>query len=760
MIEGTNTSKSFFEDFTEEELQKYFSDLSGPQSTESVLENLERRRLNALQGGVNCIPLPFVRFRSEVPGIEQGQYVVITANQKTGKCFAKGTRIRMADNTIKNIEDIRVGDWVMSPNDEAPKQVLSLGSGKEQMYRVHSEMHDDLIVNESHIMYLHKCEGPRRKARYFTETIGSLYRKQQTIKNFRKYYQAVASDECEFGIKTDLPIEPYFYGLWLGDGSTKGSDITTADSEIVSYLQEYANRIHMKLTAYSSSNHCGRYNICRTSHQDSLGFLKRLENVTGCQKQHINRNYLNASVSDRYELLAGIIDSDGYLNKYHTGYQITMKDRSCIEDIQELARSLGMTTNIRIKHNSKYNKDYYVLCITGRNCVKIPVKLARKKCKLSKKDYRHFSFSIEPIGEGEYYGLTIGGNHLFLLEDYTIVHNTQIANYIYLFETLDYAFKHPQECSVHIIYFALEESVQKIIERYMSHLLWKLDGKRYSPTELRSTSSDCILSEEILDLLKSDKYQERMKFFEQCVQFETEDTNPTGILRVCEKYAKSVGVYKSHTIQSKGNSFKEVEVFDSYEPNDPNHYKIVIIDHIGLVDKEQGFKTKDAVDKMSEYFVKYLRNRYGYTCVAIQQQASETEGLEAMKQKKMVPSAAGLGDSKYTARDADLVLGLFDPSKFGLSTWLGYYISNASNEGLKNYGRFLYVLANRNGEMGGVCPLFFDGAVCDFQELPKPDAIDAVIRFYDKATYLKNFRHSRKLALFNLFNIIKKHGRK
>ena len=422
MIEGTNTSKSFFEDFTEEELQKYFSDLSGPQSTESVLENLERRRLNALQGGVNCIPFPFVRFRSEVPGIEQGQYVVITANQKTGK--------------------------------------------------------------------------------------------------------------------------------------------------------------------------------------------------------------------------------------------------------------------------------------------------------------------------------------------------TQIANYIYLFETLDYAFKHPQECSVHIIYFALEESVQKIIERYMSHLLWKLDGKRYSPTELRSTSSDCILPEEILDLLKSDKYQERMKFFEQCVQFETEDTNPTGILRVCEKYAKSVGTYKSHTIQSKGNSFKEVEVFDSYEPNDPNHYKIVVIDHIGLVDKEQGFRTKDAVDKMSEYFVKYLRNRYGYTCVAIQQQASETEGLEAMKQKKMVPSAAGLGDSKYTARDADLVLGLFDPSKFGLPTWLGYSISNASNEGLKNYGRFLYVLAHRDGEMGGVCPLFFDGAVCDFQELPKPDATDAVKRFYDKATYLKNFRHSRKLALFNLFNIIKKHGRK
>lgn len=367
----------------------------------------------------------------------------------------------------------------------------------------------------------------------------------------------------------------------------------------------------------------------------------------------------------------------------------------------------------------------------GVNCIPLP--------------FVRFRSEIPGIEQGQYVVITANQK----------TGKSQLANYLFLFETLDYAFKHPGECSVHIIYFALEESIQKIIERYMSHLLWKLDGKRYAPTDLRSTSSDAILPGEVIELLKSDKYQERFRFFEQCVQFETEDTNPTGVLRVCEKYAKSVGVYKSHKIQSKGNSFKEVEVFDSYTPNDPNHYKIVIIDHIGLVDKEQGFRTKDAVDKMSEYFVKYLRNRYGYTCVAIQQQASESEGLEAIKQKKMLPTAATLGDSKYTARDADLVLGLFDPSKFGLPTWLGYNISDVNGNGLRNYARFMYVIANRNGEMGSACPLFFDGAVCDFQELPRVDKMSEVQRFYDKADYLKSLRHmnSGKLALFTFFNL-------
>lgn len=333
---------------------------------------------------------------------------------------------------------------------------------------------------------------------------------------------------------------------------------------------------------------------------------------------------------------------------------------------------------------------------------------------------------------------------------------SQLTDYLYLFSTLDYAFEHPERCSVHIIYFSLEEAVQKVIERYMSHLLYKLDNIRISPTDLRSTSFDYPVSEEILDKLRSPEYQERLKFFEECVQFETEDTNPTGILRVCERYAKSVGKYNSHKIQSRSNSFKDVEVFDSYVPNDPNHYKIVIIDHIGLVDKEQGFKTKDAVDKMSEYFVKYLRNRYQFTCVAIQQQASESEGLEAIKQKKMLPSAATLGDSKYTARDADIVLGLFDPSKFGLSTWAGYKIQDVDGTGLKNYGRFLYVIANRNGDMGGICPLFFDGAVCNFEELPKPDDINGLTSYYTKAHTLKSYRQQQKLNSLTLTLFLKK----
>lgn len=194
----------------------------------------------------------------------------------------------------------------------------------------------------------------------------------------------------------------------------------------------------------------------------------------------------------------------------------------------------------------------------GTNCIPFP--------------FERFRQEIPGIEQGQY--VVVSANQK--------VGKSNWANYLYVFHALDYAFEHPEKCSVHIIYFPLEETIQKIIERYLSFLLFKIDGIRISPADLRSTSPDFPVDEEILDRLNTPKYQDRINFFQRCVQFETEETNPTGILRVCEKYAKSVGTFKSHKATSNGNDFKEIEIFDSYKQNDPNHYKIVIVDHISL----------------------------------------------------------------------------------------------------------------------------------------------------------------------------------
>ena len=118
--------------------------------------------------------------------------------------------------------------------------------------------------------------------------------------------------------------------------------------------------------------------------------------------------------------------------------------------------------------------------------------------------------------------------------------------------------------------------------------------------------------------------------------------------------------------------------------------------------------------------------------MVIQQQSFEGEGNEAFKLNKVRPSVAGLGDTKYTSRDSNVVLGLFSPIRFGIENYLGYDIRK-----FKDNIRFLEMIVNRDGEMGGLCPLFFDGAVCQFNELPRPDDKDGIKKVYE---YLKKIR--------------------
>lgn len=70
-----------------------------------------------------------------------------------GKCLGAGTPILMHDGSIKPVEQVGVGDLLMGP-DSAPRRVLSLARGREQLYRVTPTKGDAYVVNESHILSL------------------------------------------------------------------------------------------------------------------------------------------------------------------------------------------------------------------------------------------------------------------------------------------------------------------------------------------------------------------------------------------------------------------------------------------------------------------------------------------------------------------------------------------------------------------------------------------------------------------------------
>lgn len=85
---------------------------------------------------------------------------------------------------------------------------------------------------------------------------------------------------------------------------------------------------------------------------------------------------------------------------------------------------------------------------------------------------------------------------------------------------------------------------------------------------------------------------------------------------------------------------------------------------------------------------------------------------------------------------ANIVLGLFSPARLGLAEYEKYDITQ-----FKDNIRFLEVCTNRDGDMGGLIALFFDGAVCQFKELPKPSDTIELAKVYK---YLKKLREQPK----------------
>jgi len=323
-------------------------------------------------------------------------------------------------------------------------------------------------------------------------------------------------------------------------------------------------------------------------------------------------------------------------------------------------------------------------------------------------------------------------DHYYLVSGSTKSGKSQITNFLFLYTPLLYAYRHPDRVKVKIFYFPLEETPENITIRFMAYLLYTMsDSKiRISPSDLKSTRTDKILSPDIIKLLHSTEYQDILRFYEEHVLFFS-DRNATGIWKTLIKYAEETGTTHKKKIvieNEKSNVKQEREVFDFYEPKDEKEYVIIIVDHVSLLSVERGMSLRESINRLSEYMM-ILRNRYHYIPVLVQQQSTETTNLAAFKSNKIAPTMAGLSDSKYTAKDCNMMLGITNPYAFEMPRYPagdnGYDITK-----LRNYARFLEVVLNRDGESNGVVPLYFDGAVNYFATLPAPNNIIGLSKVY------------------------------
>lgn len=338
--------------------------------------------------------------------------------EEAGKCFLAGTKFVMFDGSLKNVEDIVVGDILMGP-DSTPRTVLATTSGFDDMYKIIPTNGIPHTVNSKHIIrtifksttniiknitapeYIaHITKTPRAKELYGLERIG-----------------------IEFKHK-DVILDPYILGVWLGDGDSYDNDICCSDIEIIEYLNDYIKGKHLQLSIskYNNTDKAINVGIRNIEGYNVNVFRNALKTLNLFNNKHIPDDYIKNDRIVRLQLLAGLIDTDGYLDVKKHNFEITQKRKNIADAIVYIARSLGIKTSVSVLHHG--SKTYYKVKLLS-NCDMIPTKVKRKQCPVHKKalNSNKTTFDIQRIGYDKYYGFELDRDHLCLLEDFTITHN-------------------------------------------------------------------------------------------------------------------------------------------------------------------------------------------------------------------------------------------------------------------------------------------------------------------------------------------------
>ena len=148
-----------------------------------------------------------------------------------------------------------------------------------------------------------------------------------------RYVQPLIEYEAQ-----DVPIDPTFLGLWLGDGTSVNTSITNIDPAIIQYIHDHATSIGMSVTRVKDtiSYHTVKANMVKGGKNLIIEKFKELNLL---KNKHIPEVYMKNSVQVRVKVLSGLIDTDGFLSK--NVYEIVQKNHQLAQDIVDLARSLG-----------------------------------------------------------------------------------------------------------------------------------------------------------------------------------------------------------------------------------------------------------------------------------------------------------------------------------------------------------------------------------------------------------------------------------
>ncbi|KAF7935772.1 hypothetical protein EAE99_002752 [Botrytis elliptica] len=193
-------------------------------------------------------------------------------------CLAWDTRVLRYDGSDVVVQDVKEGDLLLGPDGE-PRRAFNIVSGKDRLYRIKvGSRKEDLVVTGNHILILHREKGEEE-----TEDGNDEGENTLTLQNFQitasrdvsstERYDTVLMTATQFAEldenerskhrlfrspgfelpEQNVPVNPYFLGLWLGDGSRSSTTIfSNHEHEVREFLVSHAAELDLHLVWHGS----------------------------------------------------------------------------------------------------------------------------------------------------------------------------------------------------------------------------------------------------------------------------------------------------------------------------------------------------------------------------------------------------------------------------------------------------------------------------------------------------------------------------
>ncbi|TDC55419.1 replicative DNA helicase [Actinomadura sp. KC345] len=248
----------------------------------------------------------------------------------------------------------------------------------------------------------------------------------------------------------ELPVDPYVLGAWLGGGCSSDGSITCFDEEILEQIESAGQPVTRRMTP-------GRFGL--------PGLNRKVKDLGVWRNKHIPPQYLRASEEQRRALLAGMLDTDGYVSEIGQ-VQLAFVDKRLAEGAHELILSLGyratMTTK-PVKGRSLETSTYYRVNFTPPEPVfRLPRKAARQRQDVQPKARVRYIVDVRPVESVPVRCVQVdNADHMYLVGRSCIpTHNSTLA--------LDFARAASIKHGLTSAFFSLEMGRNEITMRLLS----------------------------------------------------------------------------------------------------------------------------------------------------------------------------------------------------------------------------------------------------------------------------------------------------